>query len=217
MTWWQSNQSQTPAPLGLPNNQQTMAASYPNGAMQPNGGMAPNPFAAMGAGMMGGMGYQYAPPPPMAPPSDLEVMAALMQTSVPMDRWFAGPNLQVLVSLMYKVSALATAEVLKNASLIETDDNKLKFEFIDPTLLPTPDSVTMENNSLATAAQASITQAQQQQQAILNMVQQNIMSDALNTAMANPGFMQSVGSTVGNVFRGALGLPSQQAPMPPVV
>jgi len=153
----------------------------------------------------------------MAPPSDLEVMAALMQTSVPMDRWFAGPNLQVLVSLMYKVSALATAEVLKNASLIETDDSKLKFEFIDPTLLPTPDSVTMENNSLATAAQASITQAQQQQQAILNMVQQNIMSDALNTAMANPGFMQSVGSTVGNVFRGALGLPSQQAPMPPVV
>ena len=49
------------------------------------------------------------------------------------------------------------------------------------------------------------------------MVQQNLMSDALGAAMANPGFMQNVGSTVGNVFRGALGLPVQQTPVPPVV
>ena len=48
------------------------------------------------------------------------------------------------------------------------------------------------------------------------MVQQNLMSDALGAAMANPGFMQNVGSTVGNVFRGALGLPTQ-TPIPPVV
>jgi len=39
------------------------------------------------------------------------------------------------------------------------------------------------------------------------MVQQNMMSDALGAAMANPGFMESVGSTIGNVFRGAAGLP----------
>ena len=209
MSWWQSSQSATPAPLGLPNNQQTMPAY---GATDPYA----NPYGAMGAGMLGGMGYQYQQPPPLAPPSDLEVMAALIQTSVPVDRWFAGPNLQVLVSLMYKISALATVETLKNASLIETDDGKLKFEFIDATLLPTPDSVTMENNTLATAAQSSTTSAHQQQQAILNMVQQNLMSDALGAAMANPGFMQNVGSTVGNVFRGALGLPTQ-TPIPPVV
>ena len=212
MSWWQSSQSATPAPLGLPNNQHTMPAY---GATDPNmyGG---NPYGAMGAGIMGGMGYQYQQPPPLAPPSDLEVMAALIQTSVPVDRWFAGPNLQVLVSLMYKISALATVETLKNANLIETDDGKLKFEFVDAALLPTPDSVTMENNTLATAAQSSITAAHQQQQAILNMVQQNLMSDALGAAMANPGFMQNVGSTVGNVFRGALGLPTQ-TPVPPVV
>ena len=212
MSWFGSSQSQNPAPLGLPNNQQTLP-TY-NGAMgaDPYG----NPYSAMGAGIMGGMGYQYQQPPPLAPPSDLEVMAALIQTSVPVDRWFAGPNLQVLVSLMYKISALATVETLKNANLVETDDGKLKFEFVDATLLPTPDSVTMENNTLASAAQTSITAAQQQQQSILNMVQQNLMSDALGAAMANPGFMQSVGSTVGNVFRGALGLPTQ-APVPPVV
>ena len=213
MSWFgNSTQSQTPAPLGLPGGQQTVPAY---GTADPNmyGG---NPYAAMGAGIMGGMGYQYQQPPPLAPPSDLEVMAALIQTSVPVDRWFAGPNLQVLVSLMYKISALATVETLKNTSLVETDDGKLKFEFIDATLLPTPDSVTMENNTLATAAQTSITAAHQQQQAILNMVQQNLMSDALGAAMANPGFMQSVGSTVGNVFRGALGLPTQ-TPVPPVV
>ena len=211
MSWFgNSTQSATPTPLGLPNNQQSMPAYGATDSYA-------NPYSAMGAGIMGGMGYQYQQPPPLAPPSDLEVMAALIQTSVPMDRWFAGPNLQVLVSLMYKISALATVETLKNTNLVETDDGKLKFEFVDATLLPTPDSVTMENNTLATAAQSSITAAHQQQQAILNMVQQNLMSDALGAAMANPGFMQNVGSTVGNVFRGALGLPVQQTPVPPVV
>lgn len=212
MSWWQSTQSQTPTPLGLPGGQQSLNAY---------GGAAPNqyganPYGAAGAGMMGGMGYQYQQAPPLAPPSDLEVMAALIQTSVPVDRWFAGPNLDVLVALMYKISALATVETLKNASLVETDDGKLKFEFVDATLLPTVDSVTMENNTLATAAQNSITAAHQQQQAILNMVQQNLMSDALGAAMANPGFMQQVGSTVGNVFRGAVGLPTQ-ASLPPTM
>ena len=143
-------------------------------------------------------------------------MAALIPTSVPVDRWFAGPNLDVLVALMYKISALATVETLKNATLVETDDGKLKFEFVDATLLPTVDSVTMENNTLATAAQTSITAAHQQQQAILNMVQQNLMSDALGAAMANPGFMQNVGSTIGNVFRGAVGLPQPTA-LPPTM
>ena len=208
MSWWQSSQSATPAPLGLPNNQQTLAYDQPYGA---------NPYGAMGAGMMGGMGYQYQQAPPLAPPSDLEVMAALIQTSVPVDRWFAGPNLDVLVALMYKISALATVETLKNASLVETDDGKLKFEFVDATLLPTVDSVTMENNTLATAAQTSITAAHQQQQAILNMVQQNLMSDALGAAMANPGFMQNVGSTIGNVFRGAVGLPQPVSTLPPTM
>ena len=212
MSWWQRTQSQTPTPLGLPGGQQSV---------NPYGGAAANqyganPYGAAGAWMMGAMGYQYQQAPPLAPPSDLEVMAALIQTSVPVDRWFAGPNLDVLVALMYKISALATVETLKNASLVETDDGKLKFEFVDATLLPTVDSVTMENNTLATAAQNSITAAHQQQQAILNMVQQNLMSDALGAAMANPGFMQQVGSTVGNVFRGAVGLPSQSS-LPPTM
>ena len=208
MSWWQSSQSPTPAPLGLPGGQQTVSAYDPT--------YGANPYGAMGAGMMGGMGYQYQQAPPLAPPSDLEVMAALIQTSVPVDRWFAGPNLDVLVALMYKISALATVETLKNATLVETDDGKLKFEFVDATLLPTVDSVTMENNTLATAAQTSITAAHQQQQAILNMVQQNLMSDALGAAMANPGFMQNVGSTIGNVFRGAVGLP-QPTVLPPTM
>ena len=51
-------------------------------------------------------------------------------------------------------------------------------------------------------------EAMQQQQAILNMVQQNMMSGALSAAMANPGMMESMGSGIGSIFRGALGLPS---------
>jgi len=142
----------------------------------------------------------------MAPPSDLEVMAALIQTSVPVDRWFAGPNLQTLVSLLYKVSALATVDVLKNVSIDENAEGKLVFDFSAFPEAPTADSVTMEANTLQTAAAMTRDQAMQQQQAILNMVQQNMMSGALNAAMANPGMMESVGGGIGSIFRGAVGL-----------
>ena len=162
--------------------------------------------ASFGAGLMGAMGMQ--PAAPMAPPSDLEVMAALIQTSVPMDRWLAGPNMEMLVSLLYKVSALATVDVLKNVSITEDADGKMVFDFSSFANAPTTDSVTMESNNLKNAATMTRDQAMQQQQAILNMVQQNMMSGALSAAMANPGMMESMGSGIGSIFRGALGLPS---------
>jgi len=146
------------------------------------------------------------PAAPMAPPSDLEVMAALIQTSAPVDRWFSGPNMQTLVSLMYKVSSLATIDVLKNAKIVEDADGNMGFDFSAFASAPTADSVTMESNTLQTAAQSQVTAAQQQQQAILNMVQQNMMSGALNAAMANPGMMESVGTGVGSMFRGIVGM-----------
>ena len=156
--------------------------------------------------MMGAMGMN--PAAPMAPTSDLEVMAALIQTSVPMDRWLAGPNMEMLVSLLYKVSALATVDVLKSVSIIEDSDGKMVFDFSTFTNAPTADSVTMESNNLKNAATMTRDQAMQQQQAILNMVQQNMMSGALSAAMANPGMMESMGSGIGSIFRGAFGLPS---------
>lgn len=192
--------------LGLPNNQQTLPVqSYSQSQM---GYGMPQQQAGMGfgAGIMGAMGMN--PAAPMAPPSDLEVMAALIQTSVPMDRWLAGPNMEMLVSLLYKVSALATVDVLKNVSITEDADGKMVFDFSSFSNVPTADSVTMESNNLKNAATMTRDQAMQQQQAILNMVQQNMMSGALSAAMANPGMMESMGSGIGSIFRGALGLPS---------
>ena len=192
--------------LGLPNNQQTLPIQG-YGQSQMGYGM-PQQQAGMGfgAGMMGAMGMN--PSAPMAPPSDLEVMAALIQTSVPMDRWLAGPNMEMLVSLLYKVSALATVDVLKNVSITEDADGKMVFDFSSFSNVPTTDSVTMESNNLKNAATMTRDQAMQQQQAILNMVQQNLMSGALSAAMSNPGMMESMGSGIGSIFRGALGLPS---------
>ena len=186
--------------LGLPNNQQSLP-------MQGHYGMQPSQAGmGFGTGMMSAMGMN--PAAPMAPPSDLEVMAALIQTSVPMDRWLAGPNMEMLVSLLYKVSALATVDVLKNVSIAEDSDGKMIFDFSAFTNAPTADSVTMESNNLKNAATMTRDQAMQQQQSILNMVQQNMMSGALSAAMANPGMMESMGSGMGSMFRGILGLPS---------
>mgnify|MGYP003120649501 CR=1 FL=1 len=204
-----NNQAQPSAlSLGLPNNQQSLP-SMQNGMQQGYGAYGVQPQQAgmgFGAGMMGAMGMQ--PGAPMAPPSELEVMAALIQTSVPMDRWLAGPNMEMLVSLLYKVSALATVDVLKNVSITEDADGKMVFDFTSFANAPTADSVTMESNNLKNAATMTRDQAMQQQQAILNMVQQNMMSGALSAAMANPGMMESMGSGMGSVFRGILGLPS---------
>tara|TARA_R110002012_G_scaffold62914_2_gene165529 strand:+ start:14012 stop:14623 length:612 start_codon:yes stop_codon:yes gene_type:complete len=196
------NQQPTPTnalSLGLPNSQQSMPMNNMYQQQQYQQG-----FQQMGTGMMGAMGLQQ--PTELAPPSDLEVMAALIQTSVPMDRWIAGPNMQVLVSLLYKISALATVDVLKNVTIAETEDGNLAFDFSGFENAPTADSVTMEANQLQNAATMTRDQAMQQQQAILNTVQQNLMSGALNAAMANPGMMESVGTGVGSLFRGALGM-----------
>lgn len=194
--------------LGLPNNQQSVPMQSFG---TPQYGMPQQHQAGMGfgAGMMGAMGMQ--PGAPMAPPSELEVMAALIQTSVPMDRWLAGPNMEMLVSLLYKVSALATVDVLKNVSISEDSDGKMVFDFSAFAAAPTADSVTMESNNLKNAATMTRDQAQQQQQSILNMVQQNMMSGALSAAMANPGMMESVGGGMGSLFRGLVGLPSSPA------
>tara|TARA_A100000172_G_scaffold19733_2_gene11026 strand:- start:12932 stop:13564 length:633 start_codon:yes stop_codon:yes gene_type:complete len=191
--------------LGLPNNQQSLPMQ--NGFASGWGQQAPpgyNPYEQMGAGMIGAMGMN--PAAELAPPSDLEVMAALIQTSVPVDRWLAGPNMEALVSLLYKVSALATVDVLKNVRIAETEDGNLSFDFSNFENAPTADSVTMESNNLKNAATMTRDQAMQQQQAILNTVQQNLMSGALNAAMANPGMMESVGTGMGSLFRGALGM-----------
>ena len=186
--------------LGLPNNQQSLPMQGQYGMQPSQAGMG------FGGGMMSAMGMN--PAAPMAPPSDLEVMAALIQTSVPVDRWLAGPNMEMLVSLLYKVSALATVDVLKNISIAEDSDGKMVFDFSAFTNAPTADSVTMESNNLKNAATMTRDQAMQQQQSILNMVQQNMMSGALSAAMANPGMMESMGSGMGSMFRGILGLPS---------
>jgi uncharacterized cupredoxin-like copper-binding protein len=116
--------------------------------------------------------------------------------------------MEMLVSLLYKVSALATVDVLKNVSISESEDGKMVFDFSAFAAAPTVDSVTMESNNLKNAATMTRDQAQQQQQAILNMVQQSMMSGALSAAMANPGMMESVGGGVGSLFRGLVGLPS---------
>jgi len=193
-----------PLSLGLPNNQQMLPAV--NGYAQNSYGHVGygDPYQQMGAGLMGAMGMN--PGAELAPPSDLEVMAALIQTSVPVDRWLAGPNMEMLVSLLYKVSALATVDVLKNVAIAETEDGNLSFDFSNFENAPTADSVTMESNSLKNAATMTRDQAMQQQQAILNTVQQSLMSGALNAAMANPGMMESVGTGFGSLFRGALGI-----------
>jgi len=114
--------------------------------------------------------------------------------------------MEMLVSLLYKVTALATVDVLKNVSISETEDGKLAFDFSGFENAPTADSVTMDSNNLKNAATMTRDQAMQQQQAILNTVQQNLMSGALNAAMANPGMMESVGSGVGSLFRATLGM-----------
>lgn len=209
--WWNRNQQPQQAamgssalPLGLPNNQQTLPASGYVGqpAVNYNGGSGFHTGTPMGA-MVGGMFGDQAPQS-FAPPSDIELIAALLQTSVPVDRWLVGPNMEGLIGLIYKISSLAVVDTLRNARLKETDDGFLEFEFKTPETLPTPDGVNMEAGNLKSTANQAVQSSMMQQQQILNMVQQNMMQGAITAAMANEGLMETIGSGIGDVGRGLI-------------
>jgi len=165
-----------------------------------------NPFMA---GMAGGAGInpQYAQQP-VAPPSELEIVAMLLNQQTPVDSFLAGPNLNLLVSIIANLVNLSLVEFFRNAKFTENKEGEL---VVDITSLPTEYQTLSPENVMTdlTALQASCNQAVQKsltdQQQTLQMAQQSMMQGALDAALTDPGMMEKLGGAVGGIARGAVG------------
>jgi hypothetical protein len=98
---------------------------------------------------------------------------------------------------------------MKNAVFVEDGDGHLKMDITKlPSHLQTmsAENIRAEFNTLQSTAQQNITVAEQSQQQIAAYSQQNMMSGALSAALADEGMMEKMGSGVGSVARGLMGM-----------
>ena len=187
MAWWsnnnnQQNQQQNGAlNLGLPNGQQQVAAQGQQQWGQQQ------------------YGFQY-----QAPPSEMEILSAMITTNPMIDKWLSdnnGSNMNMLVSLLSSLVAVSMNTLLKDARLVEDGDG-YKFDFSGVQGMPTVDSVTMSQTQLLNNASNNVQQKTMQFQQMVQLANQSLMQNMLNDAMADPGLMQNVGGGIGSFLRG---------------
>ena len=84
-----------------------------------------NPFGAQQSqqmnplmgGMLQGAGFNPAhAQAPIAPPSDTQILAAMMNTIQPIDRFFIGQSMPIFVEMISNITAFSLLNVLKNSS-----------------------------------------------------------------------------------------------------
>tara|TARA_R110000751_G_scaffold48812_2_gene108509 strand:- start:158 stop:793 length:636 start_codon:yes stop_codon:yes gene_type:complete len=204
MVWPFNNQQQQPQQgamnLGLGNNQQQVPMQQqgglgyaPNGIganMQPQGGM----YNQQQQNQWGQQQYQ-------PPPTEMEIISALISSNPVIERWImSDANLQPLIGLLSSVIAVSVHQILANCSIKEEGD-VMKFDFSAVQGLPTADSVTMNITQLQNQASNVVQQQTMQIQQMVAMANQGNMQGMLDSAMADPGMMQSVGGGIGSLVR----------------
>lgn len=189
--------------LGVSGHQQPWPAQQPQ--QSPFGQAAQSPFVN---GMAGGAAAQWGQQP-VAPPSEIEIQIMLLRGIVPMDRFVASQQMATLVQMLNNLVSFSVLEVMKNAVFAEDGEGNLKMDITKlPSHLQTmsAENIKAEFNTLQSGAQQNITMAEQGQSQIAAYSQQNMMSGALSAALADEGMMEKMGSGVGSVARGVLGL-----------
>jgi len=178
----QQNQQQNGAlNLGLPGGQQQVAAQGQQQWGQQQ------------------YGLQY-----QAPPTEMEILSAMITTNPMIDKWLSdnnGSNMNMLVSLLSSLVAVSMNTLLKDARLVEDGDG-YKFDFSGVQGMPTVDSVTMSQTQLLNNASNNVQQKSMEFQQMVNLANQSLMQGMLNDAMADPGLMQNVGGGIGSFLRG---------------
>lgn len=192
--WWSNNQQQQPAGtlnLGLPNGQQQVSAQMGYGGAA--WGMQPQ--------MQMQMQQQQ-----FAPPSEMDIMAAMISTNPLVERWMSansGQNLQSLIALISSIVTVSVHQLLSQVVLKE-GDNGYKFDFSAISGLPTPDSIGMAQSQMFNAASNAVQQQSMQVQQMVTMANQGMMQGMLNDALADPGMLQAAGQGAGSFVRSVL-------------
>ena len=166
-------------------------------------------------GMMGGMGMnqhqqQMMQNGQMTPPSETEILLAIINSGYPVERWVTSTGFQNFVQMMSNMMELAIVEFFRNAKFIIDDETGMMS--LDSTSLPSnlqtisSENVVNEFSSVVSSADQTKNVQMAQQQQILTFAQQSMMGGALSAAMADPGMMQKMGSGIGSLGRGLIGM-----------
>lgn len=157
-----------------------------------------SPFTA---GILGGAGIssqQYQQP--MAPPSDTQVLAAMLATIQPIDRFIVSQNMPVFVEMLSNLTTFSLLNVLKNASFTLDDEGTLS---LDVTSMPSDlqtlsaENIVAQLNSLQNTSMQTIQQAEAERQQIMQLADQSLLQGALHSALADPGMLEGVGQAAG--------------------
>ena len=178
----------------------------------------PNPLMSgilQGAGVQQqyNQAQQYAQQQPFRPPSEMELLNALLQSQNPLHRFISSGGLGSLIELLATATTLSMLTVLKDAKfIINEDEGEAKIDMASlPDNLKTlsSENVSMLLNNLVNNSTQTIQAAEAQRQQILALSQQSMMGDALQAALADEGTMQKIGGGIGSVARSFMGLPKQ--------
>ena len=199
--------------LGLTNNSAPANGALGLGASAPaptwgQPQAQPSVGQSFGAGILGGAGVnpQYMNAP-VAPPSETEVLSAMLQTLQPIDRFIISQNMPVFVEMLSNITTFSLLNVLKNCTFSLDDEGVLALEVTSmPSDLQTlsAENIIAQLNSLQNTSMQSIQNAEAQRQQITAMADQSIMQGMLGAAMADPGMMENAGQAVGGMFNRAL-------------
>ena len=157
-----------------------------------------SPFTA---GILGGAGIsaqQYNAP--IAPPSDTQVLAAMLATIQPIDRFIVSQNMPVFVEMLSYLTTFSILNILKNCSFILDDEGVMT---LDVTSMPSDlqtlsaENIIAQLNSLQNTSMQTIQQAEADRQQIMQLADQSLLQGALNSALADPGMLEGVGQAAG--------------------
>ena len=196
--------------LGITTTPQTQSNSllggnYNNGmvATDPYSQQNTNPFMA---GMMGGAGInqQYVQQP-LAPPSETQILASMMNTLLPFDRFFISQSMPIFVEMISSISAFSILNILKNSTFKIDDEGNMNLDLQSlPSDLQTlsAENIIAQLNNLQNISQNNVNNALQ---AIIALSEQSVLQTALTSALADPGMMESLGSAAGTTARSLFG------------
>tara|TARA_R100000908_G_scaffold42361_1_gene19762 strand:+ start:5007 stop:5630 length:624 start_codon:yes stop_codon:yes gene_type:complete len=159
------------------------------------------------AGILGGAGItpqQYGMP--VAPPSETDVLAAMLTTLQPIDRFIVSQNMPVFIEMLSNITTFSLLNVLKNATFKLDEEGNMSLDVMSlPSDLQTlsAENIVAQLNSLQNTSMQSIQSAEQQRMQIKAMADQSLLQGALGAAM-QPGVMENVGQAAGGFFNRAL-------------
>ena len=137
-------------------------------------------------------------------------MVALLNATYPMERWVSGNGFQSFVEMMSSMMELVVVEFFKGAKFIIDEDTGTMS--LDTSSLPnnlqtiSSENIVSEFSKVRADAEKVKTDASALQDQIIHFTQQSMLGSALDSALADPGFLTRAGQGVGALGRGLIGM-----------